>query len=156
MSADGSWSVCTHEHLTIRSLRYACYSATSCQQMVHGVFALMNICQIVVFSMRLLLLSCQQMVHGVFALMNICQIVVLCYALATAPVMSADGSSVCTEHLIHRCSLDSCACHSTSSCRQMVHGVFALMNICLIADLRYALAASVQIISRWFMECLHS
>jgi hypothetical protein len=29
----------------------------------------------------------------------------------------------------------------------MVHGVFALMNICLIADLRYALQASVQIMS---------
>jgi hypothetical protein len=42
-----------------------------------------------------------------FALMNICQIVVLS-ALATAPVMSADGSwSVCThEHLTDRCSLD--------------------------------------------------
>jgi hypothetical protein len=32
------------------------------------------------------------MVYGVFALMNICQIAVLFYALATAPVMSADGS----------------------------------------------------------------
>jgi hypothetical protein len=44
LSADGSWSVCTHEHLTdivllCSALRYA----ISCQQMVHGVFALMNI-----------------------------------------------------------------------------------------------------------------
>jgi hypothetical protein len=43
MSADGSWSVCTHEHLPDRcSLCYALATA-SCQQMVHGVFALMNI-----------------------------------------------------------------------------------------------------------------
>jgi bacteriorhodopsin len=39
--------------------------------MVHGVFALMNICLIVFSHVRLQRQSCQQMVHGVFALMNI-------------------------------------------------------------------------------------
>jgi hypothetical protein len=45
MSADGSWSVCTHEHLTERSLVLCAFvaSASHVQQMVHGVFALMNI-----------------------------------------------------------------------------------------------------------------
>jgi hypothetical protein len=42
MSADGSWSVCTHEHLPDRFLSVR-LQRQSCQQMVHGVFALMNI-----------------------------------------------------------------------------------------------------------------
>jgi N6-adenosine-specific RNA methylase IME4 len=61
--------------------------------MVHGVFALMNICQIaVLFAMRLPVQIMSADGLRSFALMNICQIVVLFYALATAPVMSADGS----------------------------------------------------------------
>jgi hypothetical protein len=42
--ADGSWSVCAHEHLPdslFSLLRLP--RRQSCQQMVHGVFALMNI-----------------------------------------------------------------------------------------------------------------
>jgi hypothetical protein len=64
MSADGSWSVCTHEHLTDCCLLLCLLQRQSCQQMVHGVFALMNICLT-----RVLLLcasqrkSCQQMVQ---------------------------------------------------------------------------------------------
>jgi hypothetical protein len=56
MSADGSWSVFTHEHrqiLLFSALRLLLRQ--SCQQMVHGVFALMNICQIAVLSMLRLL-----------------------------------------------------------------------------------------------------
>jgi hypothetical protein len=87
MSADGSWSVCTHD-----------------------------LCLIVVLAMRLLhCQSCQQMVHGVFATMNICHIAVpLDSALVQRySHVSADGSwSVCThEHLTSLFSL--CACHST-------------------------------------------
>jgi hypothetical protein len=72
MSADGSWSVCTHEHL-IAVLCSALAIQQSCQQMVHGVLHSMNICQIVVLFLRLLQRHSrrQQMVHGVFALMNI-------------------------------------------------------------------------------------
>jgi hypothetical protein len=100
MSADGSWSVCTHEHLMIAVLRSALATSIdvnkadgswskpnaitltemlfslpallqrqSCQQMVNGVFALMNLpswfCSRAATALR------QQMVHGVFALMNI-------------------------------------------------------------------------------------
>jgi hypothetical protein len=55
---------------------------------------------------------------------------VLFYALATASHVSRWFMSVCThEHLTHRCLFDSRACHSSQSCQQMVHGVFALMNI---------------------------
>jgi hypothetical protein len=38
MSADGSWSVCTHEHLPDRDLfAMRLLHCKSCQQMVHGV-----------------------------------------------------------------------------------------------------------------------
>jgi hypothetical protein len=66
--------VCTHEHLpdaVLFALRLL--QRQSCQQMVHGVFALMNIC-LTLFSCSALATApvmCQQMVHGVFALMNI-------------------------------------------------------------------------------------
>jgi hypothetical protein len=64
-------------------------------QMVHGVFALMNICLIAdLFAMRLpQRQSCQQMVRSVCThehLPDRCSL----HALATAPVMSADGSWV--------------------------------------------------------------
>jgi hypothetical protein len=67
--------VCTHAHLPdCCSLALRLLQRQSCQQMVHGVFALMNIyLTAVLFALRLLpqRQSCQQMVHGVFALMNI-------------------------------------------------------------------------------------
>jgi TRAP-type mannitol/chloroaromatic compound transport system permease small subunit len=49
MSADGSWSVCTHEHLAV-SLFFSTLRLLQCHvmQIVDGVFALMNICQIAV------------------------------------------------------------------------------------------------------------
>jgi hypothetical protein len=70
-------SVCTHEHLTDRCSALRLLQRQSCQQMVHGVFALMNICRSLFSALR----------------------------FATALVMSADGSwSVCThEHLTDRC-----------------------------------------------------
>jgi hypothetical protein len=37
---------------------------------------------------------------------------------------------------------------------QMVHGVFALMNIC--RSLFSAMRLLQRHVSRWFMECLHS
>jgi hypothetical protein len=89
-----------HEHLTDRcSLLCAC-QRYSCQQMVHGVFALMNICQ-TLFSLLCAFVTAPVIksadgVHGVFVLMNICQTAVL-FAL----------------RLLRQ------------SCQQMVHGVFA-------------------------------
>jgi hypothetical protein len=106
MSADGSWSVCTHEHLPDR-FPLLCYALATALIMSADGLCIHEHLMIAVLSALLLAtaLSCQQMVHGVFALMNICQIAVppVC---ATALVMSADGSwSVCThEHLTDRCS----------------------------------------------------
>jgi hypothetical protein len=100
MSADGSWSVCTHEHLHTSLFSFDSALAKSCQQMVHGVFALMNICYITLS------------------------------ALASAKQVSDGSWSVCThEHLKHRCS-SAMRLPVKISCQQMVHGVFALMNIC--------------------------
>jgi hypothetical protein len=122
MSADGSWSAFTHEHLPDRcSLLCACYSTNhvsrwfmevcrtshltavlfalrflqrqSCQQMVHGVCTHEHL-DAVLFALRRASQSCQQMVHGVFALMNICQIVVLCSALASA---------ISCQQMVHEC-----------------------------------------------------
>jgi phosphotransacetylase len=73
MSADGSWSVCTHEHLpdaVLFALRLL--QRQSCQQMVHGVLHHEHLPDCCSLALRLpQRQSCQQMVHGVFALMNI-------------------------------------------------------------------------------------
>jgi hypothetical protein len=60
-----------HQSDRDRCLQACIATALSCQQMVHGVFALMNICHDR-YSVLALLQRCrQQMVHAVFALMNI-------------------------------------------------------------------------------------
>jgi hypothetical protein len=43
MSADGSWSVCTHEHLTDHCSFAMRFTALVMSADGHGVFALMNI-----------------------------------------------------------------------------------------------------------------
>jgi hypothetical protein len=98
MSADGSWSVCTHEHLRSLFLFYALASAC------HVSRWFMSVCT-----------------HE--HLTDRCSL-----TLRLHSTVIADGSwSVCThEHLTDRCSFSALA---TASCQQMVHGVFALMNI---------------------------
>jgi hypothetical protein len=148
--------------------------------MVHGVFALMNICQIDVLSaLRLQRQSCQQMVHGVFALMNICQILVLFALRATALVMSADGSwvfayehlprlavlslalaavhvgrwfmGVCTHEHICRSIVLSVRLPQRQSCQQMVHGVCTHEHLTHRCSLALRLLVPV-IVSRWFVD----
>jgi hypothetical protein len=62
--------VFTHEHLTIAVLCLLRYSASLVSRWFME-FALMNICQIAVLQVCAPREPCQQMVHGVFALMNI-------------------------------------------------------------------------------------
>jgi hypothetical protein len=149
----------THEHLQDRcSLSALHLPAPSCQQMVHGVFALMNICQIAVLSTLRLLQhwSCRQMVHGVFALMNICLIAVL-FALRLLQRKSCQQMvhGVCThEHLPDRCFF-LCACYCRS-CQQMVHGVFAFSTSDTSAVLSSALATAHRSCRQMVHGCLHS
>jgi hypothetical protein len=94
--------------------------------MVHGVFALMNICLIAVLSTLRLPQhwSCRQMVHGVFALMNICLIVDL---FAMRLLQCNHVSRWFMEFaLMNICQIVFLSLRLLQqSCQQMVHGVFA-------------------------------
>jgi hypothetical protein len=128
MSADGSWSVCTHEHLPDRcSLCSACYSASHVSRWFMEFCThehLRSLFSALRFRHASLLSADGSWICTHEHLPDRCSLLCACYTL----VMSADGScGVCThEHLTDRCSQ---ALHSPVPCQQMVHGVFALMNI---------------------------
>jgi hypothetical protein len=159
VSADGSWSVCTHEHLTDRCSLCAC----ACYHVVMSADGSWSVCthehlpdRCSLLSASLPRQSCRQMVHGVFAPRTSDRSLFFCSALATARHVSRWFMDVCThEHLPERCSLAMRLLPASLMCSRMFMECLHSRN-CLPDRSPSLHSLAALVVSRWFMEyCIH-